>query len=291
MNVAVPWCQHSPMFGQFASSQTVCRPRSAHQPLEAVVVLGAGRAHLQPVGLGLPRQRVGSGLAAPDEGEWSGGHAGCQTLNYTTRMAALSITWLGHSTFIITTPGGKRIVTDPWLDGNPACPADRKRIDAADLILLSHGHSDHSGDVVARGARDRRAGRDDQRGAALAARQKGVKNVHGMNFGGSISIAGLQIALVPAVHTSSVVENDATVYLGEPAGFVVTLENGQRVLLRRRHRALRRHAAHRASCTRPRSRSCRSATTTRWARTPRPRPARCSASARSCRCTTARSRS
>ncbi len=63
-------------------------------------------------------------------------------------MATLSITWLGHSTFIITTPGGKRIVTDPWLEGNPACPADRKRIDKADLILLSHGHSDHSGDVV-----------------------------------------------------------------------------------------------------------------------------------------------
>ena len=63
-------------------------------------------------------------------------------------MTALSITWLGHATFIITTPGGKRIVTDPWLEGNPACPADRKRIDKADLILLSHGHSDHSGDVV-----------------------------------------------------------------------------------------------------------------------------------------------
>ena len=63
-------------------------------------------------------------------------------------MSTLSITWLGHSTFIITTPGGKRIVTDPWLEGNPACPADRKKIEAADLILLSHGHSDHSGDVV-----------------------------------------------------------------------------------------------------------------------------------------------
>ena len=53
--------------------------------------------------------------------------------------AALSITWLGHATFILQTPGGKRIVTDPWLEGNPACPADRKRIDKADVILLSHG--------------------------------------------------------------------------------------------------------------------------------------------------------
>ena len=143
-------------------------------------------------------------------------------------MAALSITWLGHSTFIITTPGGKRIVTDPWLEGNPACPADRKRIDAADLILLSHGHSDHSGDVVAVARAT---------GAPVVAineirhwlEHKGVKNVHGLNFGGSISIAGLQVALVPAVHTSSVVENDVNVYLGEPAGFVITLETGQRV--------------------------------------------------------------
>ena len=142
-------------------------------------------------------------------------------------MTPLSITWLGHATFIITTPGGKRIVIDPWLEGNPACPASHKRIDQADVILLSHGHSDHSGDVVnvARAT-----------GAPVVAineighwlESKGVKNVHGLNFGGTISLAGLAITLVPAVHTSSVVENGVTVYLGEPAGFVVTLETGQR---------------------------------------------------------------
>src|SRR4051794_23117343 len=67
---------------------------------------------------------------------------------YDLLMSRLSITWLGHATFVIVTPGGKRIVTDPWLEGNPACPADKKKIDAADVILLTHGHSDHSGDVV-----------------------------------------------------------------------------------------------------------------------------------------------
>ena len=138
------------------------------------------------------------------------------------------MTWLGHSTFILTTPGGKRIVTDPWLEGNPACPADRKRIDKADLILLSHGHSDHSGDVVAVARAT---------GAPVVAvneirhwlEGKGVKNVHGLNFGGTIALAGLEITLVSAVHTSSVVENDVTVYLGEPAGFVVKLESGRRI--------------------------------------------------------------
>jgi len=34
-------------------------------------------------------------------------------------MTPLAITWFGHSTFVIVTPGGKRIVTDPWLEGNP----------------------------------------------------------------------------------------------------------------------------------------------------------------------------
>ena len=117
-------------------------------------------------------------------------------------MASLSITWLGHSTFIITTPGGKRIVTDPWLEGNPACPADRKRIDAADLILLSHGHSDHSGDVVSV-ARATGAPVVTINEAKHWLEGKGVKNVQGLNFGGSTNIAGLQVALVPAVHTSS----------------------------------------------------------------------------------------
>jgi L-ascorbate metabolism protein UlaG (beta-lactamase superfamily) len=142
-------------------------------------------------------------------------------------MGTLAITWLGHSTFIITTPGGKRIVTDPWLEGNPACPADRKRIDAADVILLSHGHSDHSGDVVSV-ARATGAPVVTINEARLWLEQKGVKNVHGLNFGGTVSVAGLEVSLVPAVHTSSVVENDVNVYLGEPAGFVVKVETGQR---------------------------------------------------------------
>src|SRR5262245_11586438 len=33
MNVAVPWCQHSPMFGHCASSQTVCRLSARIRPL------------------------------------------------------------------------------------------------------------------------------------------------------------------------------------------------------------------------------------------------------------------
>ena len=142
-------------------------------------------------------------------------------------MSRLSITWLGHATFVITTPGGKRIVTDPWLEGNPSCPADRRRIEAADLILLSHGHSDHAGDVVTV-ARDT--------GAPVVAvfelsrwlSHKGVQNVVGMGLGGTVKVAGLDVSMVPAVHSSSIEDDDGTiVYTGPPVGFVVRMENGQ----------------------------------------------------------------
>jgi L-ascorbate metabolism protein UlaG (beta-lactamase superfamily) len=139
-------------------------------------------------------------------------------------MTPLAITWLGHSTFIIVTPGGKRIVTDPWLEGNPMCPPNRARIDTADVILLSHGHSDHSGDVVSV-ARATNAPVVAIHELSLWLERKGLQNVKGMGIGGTITVAGLEISMTPAVHSSSVVENDAIVYLGQPAGFVVRLED------------------------------------------------------------------
>jgi len=139
-------------------------------------------------------------------------------------MSKLGIQWLGHATFVITTPGGKRIVTDPWLEGNPACPPEMKKIERADVILLSHGHFDHTGDVlnVARAT-----------GATTVAvfelsqwlERKGLQNVIGMGIGGTVKVAGLEITMTPAVHTSSIVENDTTVYLGLAAGFVVRTED------------------------------------------------------------------
>lgn len=141
-------------------------------------------------------------------------------------MSKLAITWLGHSTFIITTPGGKRIVTDPWLEGNPSCPDHMKRIDKADVILLSHGHFDHTGDVV---NVSRATGAATVAVFELASwlEGKGVKNTIGMNFGGTVTVAGLEVTMVPAVHTSSVVENGVPVYLGLAAGFVVKIEDGR----------------------------------------------------------------
>ena len=141
-------------------------------------------------------------------------------------MSRLSITWLGHATFIITTPGGRRVVTDPWLQDNPSCPDDQKRIDAADVILLTHGHSDHSGDVVSV-ARATNAPVVCVYELSLWLERKGLQSVVGMGIGGTVTVGGLSISMVPALHTSSVVEDGAPVYAGLAAGFVVRMENEQ----------------------------------------------------------------
>jgi L-ascorbate metabolism protein UlaG (beta-lactamase superfamily) len=139
-------------------------------------------------------------------------------------MASLAITWLGHSSFVVRTPGGKTILFDPWYTGNPSFPA-AARPTTADLILVSHGHSDHITDAAAVAR---------QTGATVVGiwevtswlGTKGVQQLEPMNKGGSITAQGLRITMTDAVHSSSFDDN-GIVYLGEPAGFVVKLENGQ----------------------------------------------------------------
>ena len=140
-------------------------------------------------------------------------------------MQKLSITWLGHSTFILRTPGGKRVLFDPWLSSNPMCPEGMKKPPKADLILASHGHFDHIEDLVACAR---------ESGAPVVAMfelcdwvgRKGISNTLPMNKGGSQEIAGLRITMTDARHSSSYFENGQNVYMGEAAGFVVRLEDG-----------------------------------------------------------------
>jgi L-ascorbate metabolism protein UlaG (beta-lactamase superfamily) len=140
----------------------------------------------------------------------------------------LSVTWLGHATFLMRSPKGVRLMFDPWLTGNPLCPADARRIDKMDgleLVLVTHGHADHCGDAT-------NVGR--QTGATVVASpelsglfgRQGLKNLRPMHIGGRQILSGIEIAMVQAVHSSSGMDGGNVIYLGAATGFVVKFENG-----------------------------------------------------------------
>src|SRR5687767_7993879 len=136
-------------------------------------------------------------------------------------LRGLKVTWLGHSTFQMTSPKGVRLLFDPFLTNNPSCPQAAKRVGAVDLILVTHGHSDHCEDALAIAR---------ETGATVVAspelggwlERQGVKHVRPMNIGGRQHLSGLEIAMVPAVHSSSAPDG---AYLGPATGFVVRFEN------------------------------------------------------------------
>jgi L-ascorbate metabolism protein UlaG (beta-lactamase superfamily) len=141
-------------------------------------------------------------------------------------MHKLAVTWLGHSTFLVRTPGGKRLLIDPWLTSNPSCPDSMKKQPMIDLILASHGHFDHIDDLalIAR-----------ESGAPVIGifelcdwlGRKGIQNTSPMNKGGSQEVAGLRVTMTDARHSSGYVDNGQMIYMGEPAGFVVRLEDSR----------------------------------------------------------------
>ncbi len=139
-------------------------------------------------------------------------------------MQNLAITWLGHSSFILKTPGGKTLLMDPWYTGNPSFPEHAKP-KQADVILVSHGHSDHITDAAAMAKATGATVVGIWEVASWLGR-KGVQNIEPMNKGGSIDVKGLRVTMTEALHSSSFDEN-GIVYLGEPAGFVVRMENNQ----------------------------------------------------------------
>jgi L-ascorbate metabolism protein UlaG (beta-lactamase superfamily) len=139
--------------------------------------------------------------------------------------AALSFTWLGHSTFLFRSPGGKRILIEPFVASNPSCPESAKKIGELDLILITHGHSDHAGDAASI-ARATGAHVIANYEICLWLEGKGIQNTAPMGHGGTQTIGGLAITMVNAVHGSSIVDDGRVVYLGHPAGYVIRFEDG-----------------------------------------------------------------
>ena len=136
-------------------------------------------------------------------------------------LRGLKVTWLGHSTFLMTSLRGVRVLFDPFLANNPGCPPAAKRVGSVDLMLITHGHADHCEDAVTLA---RETGATVVASPELAGwlERQGVKHLRPMNIGGRQRLSGLDIAMVAAVHSSSA--PDGT-YLGPATGFVVRFED------------------------------------------------------------------
>ena len=137
----------------------------------------------------------------------------------------VTITWLGHATATITTGDGKVVLIDPWLEGNPAVPQDRKKVEKVDLMLVTHAHQDHMGDAVAIAK---------QTNPTVVAifdfcqylGTKGVQNCNGMNKGGTVEWDGIRVTMVDAIHSSGFEDDGVFISGGDPAGYVIRFEDG-----------------------------------------------------------------
>jgi L-ascorbate metabolism protein UlaG (beta-lactamase superfamily) len=152
--------------------------------------------------------------------------------------SAVELQWFGHSAVKITSESGKVIVIDPFFTRNPKTPEalkDLAKLGKVDLILVTHGHGDHIGDTAALAK---------MTGAKVAMNADmghtfgtlGIvpyKQLIRFNKSGSIKPLGdgITVTMVRAEHSSEVVhtgeDGKKTVHPGgEPAGYIVKLENG-----------------------------------------------------------------
>ena len=146
--------------------------------------------------------------------------------------AGTTITWYGHSCVRIDTAGGKTVIIDPWF-ANPKSPIAVDAVDRCDLLLVTHGHFDHMGDAVALASRLRPAWPCMHEMSLWLGRRLpgGADAVVGFNKGGMVEAAGLKVSMVTAHHSAGDwnADGETTLYLGDPAGFVIELEDGYRI--------------------------------------------------------------
>jgi L-ascorbate metabolism protein UlaG (beta-lactamase superfamily) len=143
-------------------------------------------------------------------------------------LGSIELTFCGHATFAVKTPGGKHLIIDPFLMDNPKCPEGLKHPKAVDAIVLTHAHTDHIADAVRLATEhDATCLAINETAGWLAT--KGVKKTIGMNKGGTVEIAGVKATMTHAVHSNGIHDGDSMIYGGEAAGFVLTFENGVKI--------------------------------------------------------------
>jgi L-ascorbate metabolism protein UlaG (beta-lactamase superfamily) len=130
----------------------------------------------------------------------------------------ITVRWLGHAAFEVTSSGGTKILIDPFISGNPSTPDSLKNLARykPNAILVSHAHDDHALDAKAIATSS---------GAVVISTYEWVnalklpeKQAMGGNVGGTFKVGDVTIHLVPAIHSSEP---------GRPLGFVLTFADGR----------------------------------------------------------------
>ncbi|MGB0799406.1 MAG: metal-dependent hydrolase [Planktomarina sp.] len=133
----------------------------------------------------------------------------------------MKITFLGHASFRIEI-GDQILLLDPWLTGNPVLGEDQHdaATDGATHILLTHGHFDHSVDVLALSQKTGApiVGMYDLVGYWEASQDA---KVIGFNKGGTVQLGDVSVTMVTAMHSSSIGTDHGPMYAGAEAGFII----------------------------------------------------------------------
>ena len=133
----------------------------------------------------------------------------------------MKFTYYGHSCFQVET-AGKKVLFDPFISYNDLAKHINIMSIRPDLILLSHGHSDHIADCIAIA---------ENSGAKVICNwelhewlnHRGIKNTHPMNTGGKWTFGELTVKCTAAQHSSGLPDGS---YGGNPMGFIVMSRDG-----------------------------------------------------------------
>ncbi len=160
--------------------------------------------------------------------------------------AEVEVQWLGHATTRITSTTGKVIVIDPFLTKNPKAPAEYRNLNAlgkVDLILVTHGHGDHVGDLqeLARLSGATVVTNWEMGLNMISLGMLDADKVIAMNKGGMVAPIGrdIKIHMVPAEHSAAIdlqamglewePGSPSQLFMGASVGYVVELENGFKI--------------------------------------------------------------
>lgn len=135
----------------------------------------------------------------------------------------MKVTYHGHSAISIETASGIKLLIDPFISGNQLSDLIVEKVEV-DYIFVTHGHNDHLGDTI-----DIAKNCDS---IVIACpeiihfvEKNGVKKTHGMNIGGSFDFPFGKVKMVYAQHSSGYESGSELLYMGNPSGFVLTIED------------------------------------------------------------------